>query len=546
MKYSMGIDFGSLSARSVLVTLESGDVVGSCVTEYAHAVMDNSLPCGKKLPADWALQHPQDYIDALSKVSKGVIESTGVSPSDIVGLCIDFTASTVMPVKSDATPLCFIDKYKSNPHSYVKMWKHHAAQEQADKLAEIAEERGEKFLSYYSGKVSSEWLIPKLWQILDEDESIFNECDSFIEAGDWITWILTGKQVRSACGAGYKACWNYNDGYPSKEFFASLDPRLENVVEEKLSAPVQPLGSVAGLINEKGSEISGLDTGTPVCVSVIDAHAAVPAAGITSPGKMLMIMGTSTCHMILANKEKPYPGICGIVKDGMIAGYFGYEAGQACVGDHFDWFVKNCTPYAYELEAKEKNISIHTLLSEKASKYTAGQSGLIALDWWNGCRSDLMESRLTGAIFGMTLQTKPEEIYRTLIEATAFGTRMIVEMFANAGVDTGELYACGGIAKKNPFMMQLYADIIGKPIYIVASEQAGALGSAMFAAVAGGYFENLDKAASVMVKPPTAIFKPNSENKKIYDILFAEYKKLHDYFGSEQNSILKTLKNLKS
>lgn len=542
----MGIDFGSLSARSVLVNLENGDVVGSCVSEYAHAVMDKALPCGTKLPADWALQHPQDYIDALSEVSKGVIELTGISPSDIVGLCIDFTASTVMPVKSDATPLCFLDEFKDNPHAYVKMWKHHAAQAQADKLADIAQARGEKFLNYYSGKVSSEWLIPKLWQILDEDENIYNACDSFIEAGDWITWILTGKEVRSACSAGYKACWNYKDGYPSKEFFKALDSRLENVVAEKLYSPVLPLGSVAGPVNKKGSEISGLSEGTPVCVSVIDAHAAVPAAGITEPGKMLMIMGTSTCHMILANEEKPYPGICGIVKDGMIAGYFGYEAGQACVGDHFDWFVKNCTPSEYILEAKEKNISIHTLLSDKASEYKAGQSGLIALDWWNGCRSDLMESRLTGAIFGMTLQTKPEEIYRALIEATAFGTRMIVEMFANTGVETGELYACGGIAKKNPFMMQLYADIIGKPICIIESEQTGALGSAMFAAVAGGYFAGLDDAASLMVKKPQTVFTPSNENSEIYNCLFNEYKKLHDYFGSEQNSVLKNLKTLKS
>ncbi|MBQ3124939.1 MAG: ribulokinase [Clostridia bacterium] len=545
MKYSMGIDFGSLSARSVLVNLTNGEVIGSCVSEYRHAVMDEKLPSGVTLGADWALQHPEDYLDALSEVSNGVIKETGVSPTDIVGLCIDFTASTVMPVKSDTTPLCFLDRYKDNPHAYVKMWKHHSAQPYADKLREVAEARNEKFLTYYSGKVSSEWLIPKLWQIFDEDRSVYDECDKFIEAGDWINWMLTGTEVRSACGAGYKACWNYNDGYPSKEFFKALDPGLENVVEEKLSAPVKPLGSVAGYINESGNKLSGLAIGTPVCVSVIDAHAAVPASGVTSPGKLLMIMGTSTCHMVLGKTEKPYPGICGIVKDGMIAGYFGYEAGQACVGDHFDWFVNNCTPAEYVNEAKDRRISIHTLLSEKAEKYAAGESGLLALDWWNGCRSDLMESRLTGAIFGMTLQTKPEEIYRALIEATAFGTKIITDMFSDADVLIDEIYACGGIAKKNPFMMQIYADILDKPIYIVESEQAGALGSAMFAAVGGGFFKTLDEAASVMVKKPSSVFVPNPGNTKTYAYLFGEYKKLHDYFGKGENDILTNLKNLK-
>ena len=545
MKYSMGIDFGSLSARSVLVNLANGEVIGSCVSEYQHAVMDEKLPSGVKLGADWALQHPEDYLDALSEVSHGVIKETGVSPTDIVGLCIDFTASTVLPVKSDATPLCFLDEYKDNPHAYVKMWKHHSAQPYADKLLEVAEARNEKFLSYYSGKISSEWLFPKLWQIFDEDRSVYDACDRFIESGDWINWMLTGNEVRSACGAGYKACWNYNDGYPSKEFFKALDPGLENVVKEKLFAPVKPLGSLAGHIDESGSKLSGLAIGTPVCVSVIDAHAAVPASGVTSPGKMLMIMGTSTCHMVLGNAEKPYPGICGIVKDGMIAGYFGYEAGQACVGDHFDWFVNNCTPAEYVNEAKDRRISIHTLLSEKAEKYAAGESGLLALDWWNGCRSDLMESRLTGAIFGMTLQTKPEEIYRTLIEATAFGTKIITDMFSDADVLIDEIYACGGIAKKNPFMMQVYADILDKPIYIVESEQAGALGSAMFAAVGSGYFKSLDDAAEVMVKKPSSVFTPNPENAETYDYLFGEYKKLHDYFGKGENDILKNLKNLK-
>lgn len=543
-KYALGMDFGTLSVRVLLINLENGEETAVSVKNYAHGVMDRCLPCGKKLPADYALQHPSDYTDSMISAIKEVLDISGINADEIAGIGVDFTACTVIPVRNDGTPLCLEEKYKNEPHAYVKLWKHHSAAAYADKMAEIAESRNESFLKYYSGKISSEWLIPKIWEILDENEALYNDADKFIEAGDWITWMLTGKETRNACCAGYKATWNAGDGYPSKDFLKALDPRLENLVADKLSEDIYPTGALAGYVTEKAAALTGLADGTPVAVCVIDAHAAFPASGITTPGKMLFIMGTSGCHLALSDNDKSYPGICGIVKDGFISGYYGYEAGQCCFGDHFDWVVKNCMTEEYIAEAKEKGISKHKLLREKAQKQKPGEHGLLALDWWGGSRSDLMDSELSGLILGMTLTTKPEDIYRALIEANAYGSRVIVDMFAKADVKINEVYAGGGIAKKDPFMMQIFADVLNMPIHIVESEQAGALGSAMFGAVAGGYFANLDEAAKVMVKPSEKTYLPIKENSDIYDVIFEEYVKLHDYFAVK-DSVIKNMRKIK-
>jgi len=543
-KYALGMDFGTLSVRVLLINLENGEETAVSVKNYAHGVMDRCLPCGKKLPADYALQHPSDYTDSMISAIKEVLDISGVNPDEIAGIGVDFTACTVIPVRNDGTPLCLEEKYKNEPHAYVKLWKHHSAAAYADKMAEIAESRKESFLKYYSGKISSEWLIPKIWEILDENEALYNDADKFIEAGDWITWMLTGKETRNACCAGYKATWNAGDGYPSKDFLKALDPRLENLVEDKLSEDIYPTGALAGYVTEKAAALTGLADGTPVAVCVIDAHAAFPASGITTPGKMLFIMGTSGCHLALSDTDKSYPGICGIVKDGFISGYYGYEAGQCCFGDHFDWATKNCMTEEYIAEAKERGISKHKLLREKAQKQKPGEHGLLALDWWGGSRSDLMDSELSGLILGMTLTTKPEDIYRALIEANAYGSRVIVNMFAKADVKINEIYAGGGIAKKDPFMMQIFADVLRMPIHIVESEQAGALGSAMFGAVAGGYFANLDEAAKIMVKPSEKTYLPIKENSDIYDVIFEEYVKLHDYFAAK-DSVIKNMRKIK-
>ena len=548
-RFSIGVDFGTLSGRAVLVDVSNGKEVAVAVHEYTHGVMDEKLPDGTPLGVDWALQHPQDYLDVFQITIPQVMKLASVSAEQIVGVGIDFTACTMLPVRLDGTPLCFLDDYKNRPNAWVKLWKHHAAQDEANKLNAIAEKRGEKFLSRYGGKISSEWLIPKIWQTVDEDPEIYDAAGRFLEAADWVIWQLTGEETRNTCTAGYKAIWHKHDGYPSNEFFKALHPKMENLVDEKLSRHLLPVGTKAGTITAAAAKLTGLKEGTAVAVANVDAHVSIPAVGITSSGKMLAIIGTSTCHMLLGDIEKEVPGMCGVVEDGIIEGFFGYEAGQSCVGDHFQWFVENCTPAEYKAEADRRKTDLHSLLTEKASALKPGESGLVALDWWNGNRSVLVDVDLTGMMLGMTLATKPEEIYRALIEATAFGTRMIIDTFEENGVPVKEFYAAGGIAEKNPFVMQIYADVINMEIKISGSSQAPALGSAMFGAVAAGKeaggFDTIQEAAMVMAKVRDDTYKPIKANVAAYKKLYAEYKILHDYFGRGANDVMKRLKDIK-
>jgi len=547
--YTIGVDFGTLSGRAVLVDTTTGEEVAVAVHEYSHGVMDEKLPDGTPLGVDWALQHPQDYLDVFRVTVPMVMKMSMVTPDQVVGVGIDFTACTVLPVKADGTPLCFLDEFRSRPNAWIKLWKHHAAQDEANRLNTIAEQRKEKFLKRYGGKISSEWMIPKIWQTVNEDPGVYDAADRFIEAADWVVWQLTGRETRNTCTAGYKAIWHKHDGYPSNEFFKALHPRMERLVDEKLLRTLMPVGTRAGSITAAAAGLTGLREGTAVAVANVDAHVSIPAVGITSPGKMLAIIGTSTCHMLLGDAEREVPGMCGVVEDGIIEGFFGYEAGQSCVGDHFQWFVENCTPAEYKAEADAAGIDLHTLLTEKAAKLKPGESGLVALDWWNGNRSVLVDVDLTGMIAGMSLITKPEEIYRALIEATAFGTRMIIETFEENGVPVNEFYAAGGIAEKNAFVMQIYADVIKREIRISGSPQAPALGSAMFGAVAAGKkaggFDTIMDAARVMAKVKEQTYKPISENAAIYDRLFAEYRTLHDYFGRGANDVIKRLKTIR-
>lgn len=548
-KYSIGVDFGTLSGRALLVNVETGEELATAVYEYPHAVMDENLPSGKKLAHDWALQHPQDYLDVFANTIPAVLKEAGVNSEDVIGVGIDFTACTVLPVKEDGTPLCFLEQYKDEPHAYVKLWKHHAAQDKANQLNDIAEKTNQKWLARYGGKISSEWLFPKVWQILDEAPEIYDQAAYIVEAADWVVWQLTGKQKRNSCTAGYKAIWHKKEGYPDKEFFKALDPRLENVVEDKLNCPISPLGSKAGEISEEAAKLTGLKVGTAVAVANVDAHVTVPAVKIDGPGKMLAIMGTSTCHMLLGEEEHNVPGMCGVVEDGIYPGFFGYEAGQSCVGDHFAWFVDNCVTTEYHEAAKAEGLNIHEYLTKKAEQLKPGESGLVALDWWNGNRSVLVDVDLTGVMLGMTLQTKPEEIYRALIEATAYGTRKIIETFRNNGVAVNEFYASGGISQKNPMAMQIYADIINLPIKIGGSSQGPALGSAIFGAVAAGSdkggYDDVFEAARVMGKLKDTVYTPIPENVEVYNKLYEEYSTLHDYFGRGANDVMKRLKEIK-
>lgn len=546
-KYTLGLDFGTLDGRAVLVEVRTGEELATSVYSYPDGVIDEVLPDNKtKLGPDWALQNPVNYLGVLKYAVPEVLKKSNVSPEDIIGIGVDFTSCTVLPIDKQGTPLCLKDKWKSNPHSWVKLWKHHSAESYANRLKDIALKRQEKFIHRYGDKISSEWMLPKIWQVLEEAPEIYETADRFIEAGDWLILKLIGQERRSSCNAGYKAIWDKKEGYPSPEFFAALHPRLKNVIEEKLSTDIYPTGSKAGGLTPQMAQFTGLKEGTPVAVGTIDAHSAVPACTVTQPGKMVLIMGTSTCHMLLSKEQKFIPGIPGVVEDGILPGYFGYEAGQAAVGDIFNWFVSNCVPVSYEKEAQKLGINIYRLLEDKASKLKPGESGLIALDWWNGNRSILNNADLSGMLLGFTLNTKSEEIYRALIEATAFGTRIIIEAFVNGGLPIEELYACGGMPHKDKLLMQIYADVTGREIKVASSRQTSALGAAMFGAIAAGSesggYDSIEDAVTYMASLEKKTYLPIPENVKVYHQLFAEYKKLHDYFGRGDNQVMERLK----
>ena len=547
-KYAIGVDFGTLSARALVAEVGTGRELASATMNYAHAVMDEQLPDGTRLMPDWALQHPQDYLDCLAYTIPEAMRRAGVDAKDVIGVGVDFTACTMVAMDKSGTPLCLKDEFAADPHAWVKLWKHHSAQDEANKMTALAEQRGEKFLARYGGKVSSEWMFPKIWQILDEAPHIYEATDKFIEAGDWVVYQLTGQEARSSSLAGYKAMWHKADGYPSDDYFKALDPRLEHVIDEKLSRDIRSIASKAGEITPEAAILTGLMPGTAVAVCNIDAHVSMPPAGLTQPGDMVMILGTSTCHIILSDEEHIVPGMAGAVEDGVIPGLTGYEASQM-MGDHFNWFVDNCVPAEYAEEAQAKNIDLHQLLTEKAEKLRAGENGLIALDWWNGNRSVLVDGALSGMMVGMTLTTKPEEMYRALIEGTAYGARMIFDTFEKYGVKIGDVYACGGIAQKNPFLMQIYADVLNRELRIARSTQAPALGSAMFGAVAAGKerggYDSIVDAAKEMGGALDVVYSPKAENVPVYAKLYAEYAILHDYFGRGANDVMKRLKAIK-
>lgn len=551
MKYAIGVDFGTLSGRTVIVDVSNGKELATAVHEYSNGVIDEYLPDTRiRLEPDWALQDPNDYLEVFKTTIPAVLKESGVNPNDVIGVGIDFTACTMLPTRADGTPLCFLPEWRNNPHSWVKLWKHHAAQPEANQLNAIARESGfGHILDRYGGKISSEWFFPKVWQILNEAPEVYKAADRLIEAADWVIWQLTGIETRNSCTAGYKAMWSKTEGFPPATFFRALDPGLENVVDEKMKRDILPLGVRAGSITEQAAQWTGLNVGTAVAVANVDAHVSVPAATVTEGGRMVMIMGTSICHMVLGETEEIVPGMCGVVMDGILPNKPGYEAGQSCVGDHFQWFTETCVPEEYENEARQCGISIHQLLEEKATALKPGESGLLALDWWNGNRSILVDVDLTGMILGMTLLTKPEEVYRALIEATAFGTRLIVETFQRHHVPIHELVATGGLPDRNRLLMQIYADVTGLPIYVPEAAQIGALGSAMHGAVAAGSasggYDSIMEASRKMARLRPVNYQPILQNKAIYDRLYLEYVSLHDYFGRGENDVMKRLKVLK-
>lgn len=536
-KYALGLDFGTESVRALAVDCATGDEVTEAVQVYEHGVITQNLPGTKEsLPHDFALQNPQDYIESCTIAISNVLQR--IQAREIIGIGVDFTACTILPIKKDGTPMMKIGKFRNNPHAWVKLWKHHAAQPEADKINQIAHERKEPFLKYYSGIISSEWMLPKSYEIFNKAPEVYKDTDIIIDAGDWLVYQMTGKLCRNACVAGYKGLWNAESGFPSKEFYQALDPKLKDLDEKWLKNIVYP-GQRVGGISESFAARTGLQEGTSVSAATIDAHSGVPGMGVSGEGPISIIMGTSSCHMALSKKLHFFKGYAGVVKDGIIPGFYGYESGQSAVGDIFAWFAKDFLEPEGEPFQK---------ISETASLLKPGESGLIALDWMNGNRSILMNAHLTGSIIGLMLDTKPAEVYRALIEGTAFGTRIILNTHKEAGIPVKELVICGGLVK-DPLIIQIYADITGLPFKVAASKQAVALGAAMLGAVAAGPenggFDSFEKAISSMTKPPIKTYLPDKNAKAIYDKLFAVYKQCHDLFGREFPDIMKNLKQLK-
>jgi len=553
VSYAIGVDFGTESGRAVLVDCADGRELGTAVHAYTNGVIDECLPAPDSdvaLEDDWALQDPDDYVAVYQTAIPALLADTGVDPGEVIGIGIDFTSCTMLPTTTDGTPLCRVPELRRDPHAWVKLWKHHAAQPEADLINAVAAERGEPWLVRYGGKISSEWFVAKSLQILREAPEVYARAGRLIEAADWAVWQLTGTETRSSCTAGYKAMWSKRDGFPADEYFAALDPRFEHLIDEKMSRHIVPLGALAGGLTAQAAAWTGLRPGTPVAVANVDAHVSAPAATVTEPGSMVAIMGTSTCHILLGRDVATVEGMCGVVEDGVVPGLFGFEAGQSAVGDIFAWFVDHCVPPEHHDEARRRGLSVHAYLEQEAAVLEPWESGLLALDWWNGNRSVLVDAELGGLFVGMTLQTRAPELYRALIEATAFGTRVIVDAFRSAGVAVERMVACGGLPERNKLLMQIYADVTGLEHVLPASKQAPALGAAMFGAVAAGAaaggYDSIVEASRRMAHLSGESYRPAPAAAAAYDRLYPEYVALHDLFGRGGNDVMKNLRSIRA
>jgi L-ribulokinase len=540
----VGVDFGTLSGRAVVVRVADGAELGSAVHPYPHAVMDRTLAAtGERLPPDWALQDPADYLEVLRVAVPEALHEAGADPADVIGIGTDFTACTILPVTEDGTPFCELEKYRDRKHAYVKLWKHHAAQPQADRINELAEQRGEPWLARYGGRISSEWEFAKGLQLLEEDPEIYHAMAHWVEAADWIIWRLCGRYVRNACTAGYKAM-RQDAAYPSAEYLAALHPDFADFVTDKIDQPIGQLGDPAGRLTAEAAEWTGLPEGITVAVGNVDAHVTAPAAVAVEPGQMVAIMGTSTCHVMSSDVLSEVSGMCGVVDGGIVPGLWGYEAGQSGVGDIFAWFVETGVPPSVYEEAARRDLGVHEYLTELAAEQAVGEHGLVALDWHSGNRSVLVDHHLSGMVVGQTLSTRPQDTYRALLEATAFGTRMIIESFEARNVPVTELVVAGGLLK-NRLLMQIYADVTRRPLSTIGSDQGPALGSAIHAAVAAGAYPDIHAAAKAMGKVNRTVYQPDPARAEAYDALYAEYATLHDYFGRGENKVMYRLRALR-
>ena len=541
MTYSIGIDFGTGSGRAFLINTENGEIEEQYIRNYTHGTIEGELG-GEQLPQNFALQNANDYMEIIETGIPTIIEKANISVSEIVGIGIDFTSSTVIFVDEQMEPIHNRAGFQDNPHAYVKLWKHHGAQDEADLLFKTALEGKNRWLGYYGFNVSSEWMIPKIMEVNNKAPEVMAVTANIMEAGDWIVNRLTGQNVRSNCGLGFKSFWEAETGF-HYDLFDKVDSDLSDIVRTKVDAPVVSIGDSVGTLCKEMAEKLGLSPDTQVSPFIIDAHASLLGIGSEKDKEMTMVMGTSTCHLMLNKEQHKVPGISGSVKGAIIPNLYAYEAGQTAVGDLFEYVAKQA-PYDYVKAAESRGISIFDLLNEKAAQLYPGESGLIALDWHNGNRSVLSDSNLKGSLFGMTLQTRHEEIYRAYLEATAFGAKMIMQQYQGWQMEVDHVFACGGIPKKNGLLMEIYANILNKKITVIDSEYAPAIGAAILGAICGGAHPDFNSAIEAMKEPVLYQVEPDPQQVRIYKKLFSAYKELHDLHGYKKARIMRNVSAL--
>jgi L-ribulokinase len=556
MSYTIGLDYGTNSVRCVIVDVENGNEPGTAV--YGYETGQEGIIIDPN-DHNLARQNPADYIKGVEVTVKEAIAQAKKTDSSfdeaqIIGIGVDTTGSTPLPVDKEGTPLAMLDEFKDNPSAHAWLWKDHTGHAEAAEITELAKNEHPEYLAKCGGIYSSEWFFSKILHCLRTDPKVFEAAYSWVECCDYITAALTGTEKpetikRSRCAAGHKAMFNDNwDGLPAKKFLTKLEPKLGDL-RDRLYEKSLPADQIAGYLTKDWAQKLGIPAGIPVAVSAFDAHLGAVGAGVAK-GKLVKIIGTSTCDVMVGEKTPDFPdipGLCGIVDGSVLPGYYGLEAGQSAVGDIFNWFINYIQPGG-------KENGSHEALTQKAANLKPGQSGLLALDWNNGNRTILVDQRLTGLLMGQTLHTKPEEIYRALIEATAFGALTIINRFEEYGVKINEVVNCGGIAEKNPLLMQIYADITNREMKIARSAQTCALGSAIAAAVvagkkAGGY-DNFGNAQAAMCGFKDVTYKPIAENHAVYKKLYVLYKQLHDALGVKDTSaklanVMKDLLNIK-
>ena len=526
-----------MSCRLIAADINTGDCVFEAARDYPNGVIKGTLPgTGVAIEENWFLQDPADYIEVLCRLTHAAIAELGAE--NIVAIGTDFTNCTVVGIR-EGLPLCAHEAYRNMPHAWVKLWKHHAAQPYAERIEQVLKETGTPWLQEYGGSVSSEWLFPKLLQTYEEAPELFEACELYLEAADYIVYFLTGNIIRNSATLGINAFYSPDRGYPEKELLNRFSKGFGDAVYPKLKGTIVPVGSRAGRICESAAERLGLRTTVVVSAGHGDSEAACAGLGATEPGTMIMVMGTSNCYQMIYDRKLFFDGVCAVVEDGMIPELVAYESGQPAVGDAFSWYIENMMPAEYARQAKFQNMSQIQYMNLLASRVLPGESGLISLDWFNGNRSVLMDYTLKSFFAGLSLDTKPEAIFRSMIEATAFGSRKIIEGYETAGVHIEKLIAVGGLSVKSELTMQIYADVLSREICVATIPNASAMGACICGAVAYrnemGTRAAFEAGAKRLLHHTEKRYKPDKNASAIYDELYKVFCTLHDFAGLQSN-----------